>query len=140
MRFFLDTSIFVDCLRKNVVSSSRTVLESLGDENTGFISTITVAELSVGAHLAQRKDALEKTLDLLEIIEIIDLDTNIATKAGEIYASLVKEGKMVELNDCMIAATALYLGINEIVTRNIKHFERIPEITTIEPENIDLVN
>jgi predicted nucleic acid-binding protein len=55
--------------------------------------SITVAELSVGAHLAQRKNALEKTLQLLEITEIIDLDTKIAIEAGEIYASLVKKEK-----------------------------------------------
>jgi tRNA(fMet)-specific endonuclease VapC len=66
MRSFI-TSIFIDCLRKNIVPSSRQFLESLGNEHTGFISSITVAELSVGAHLAQRKNALEKTLQLLEI-------------------------------------------------------------------------
>jgi tRNA(fMet)-specific endonuclease VapC len=136
MRFFVDTSIFIDCLRKNVVPSSRQFLESLGNDHTGFTSSITVAELSVGAHLAQRKDALEKTLHLLEIVEIIDLDARIAIEAGEIYASLVKKGKTVELTDCLIAATALSTGITKIVTRNIKHFDRIQEITAIEPENI----
>ncbi len=137
MRFFIDTSIFIDCLRKNIVPSSRQFLESLGNEHTGFISSITVAELSVGAHLAQRKNALEKTLQLLEITEIIDLDTKIAIEAGEIYASLVKKGKTVELTDCLIAATALSVGLNRVVTRNIKHFERIPEIVAVEPENIE---
>ncbi|MFA0823714.1 MAG: type II toxin-antitoxin system VapC family toxin [Methanomethylovorans sp.] len=47
MRFFRDTSIFI------VVPSSRQFLESLGNEHTGFISSITVGELSVGAYLAR---------------------------------------------------------------------------------------
>ena len=66
MRSFI-TSIFIDCLRKNIVPSSRQFLGSLGNEHTGSISSITVAEISAGAHLAQRKNALEKTLQLLEI-------------------------------------------------------------------------
>ncbi|QLC50739.1 type II toxin-antitoxin system VapC family toxin [Methanolobus zinderi] len=136
MRFFVDTSIFIDCLRRNVVPSSRHFLESFGGEHIGFTSSITVAELSVGAHLAQREDALKKTLQLLEIVEIIDIDSKIAIDAGKIYASLVKEGKTIELNDCLIAATALSAGMNAIVTRNIKHFDRIPGITAVEPENI----
>ena len=53
MNFFVDTSIFVDCLRKNVVPSSKRFLESVGDEHVGFTSSITVAELSVGAHLSK---------------------------------------------------------------------------------------
>jgi hypothetical protein len=31
----------------------------------------------------------------------------------------------------------LSVGLNKVVTRNIKHFERIPEIVAIEPENIE---
>ncbi len=41
MKFFVDTSIFVDCLRKNVIPSSKYFLESFGDEHTGFTSSIT---------------------------------------------------------------------------------------------------
>jgi hypothetical protein len=33
--------------------------------------------LSVGAHLSQRSDALEKTLELLSIVEIIDIDKDV---------------------------------------------------------------
>jgi tRNA(fMet)-specific endonuclease VapC len=136
MKFFVDTSIFVDCLRKNVVPSSKYFLESFGDEHTGFTSSITVAELSVGAHPSQRSDALEMTLDLLSIVEVISVDEDVAIKGGEIYSHLAKNGEAIELNDCLIAATSLYVGINEIVTRNIKHFERIKAVEALTPEDI----
>lgn len=134
MKFFVDTSIFVDCLRKEVVPSSKSFLERMGDEYSGYTSSITVAELSVGAYLSRSQNALEKTLELLNVVEVIDLDSRIAIDAGKIYADLIQSGKRIELNDCLIAATALSLGINRIVTRNKKHFLRIEEIEAIAPE------
>lgn len=134
MKFFVDTSIFVDCLRKEVIPSSINFLERLGDEYSGYTSSITVAELSVGAHLSKSPDALERTLELLNIVEVIDLDSRIAIDAGKIYADLIRSGKRIELNDCLIAATALSLGINRVVTRNKKHFFRIKDIEAVTPE------
>jgi len=134
MKFFVDTSIFVDCLRKEVIHSSINFLERLGDEYSGYTSSITAAELSVGAHLSKSPDALERTLELLNIVEVIDLDSRIAIDAGKIYADLIRSGKRIELNDCLIAATALSLGINRVVTRNKKHFFRIKDIEAVTPD------
>lgn len=134
MRFFVDTSIFVDCLRKEVVPASKSFIKSLQDVNTGYVSTITVAELSIGAHLSPRKDALKKTLDLLTPVIIVDIDKNIALEGGRIYSSLVKKGEEIELNDCLIAASAMSIGIDFIVTRNKKHFMKIEGIRVIIPE------
>ena len=136
MKFFVDTSIYVDCLRKDPVSASTSFLKSLQEDNTGFISTITVAELSVGAYLSQRKDALKKTLDLLTPVTLINIDRDIALEGGRIYSSLIKNGEEIELNDCLIVAAASSVGIHEIVTRNIKHFKRIKGIKPITPEDL----
>ncbi len=136
MRFFIDTSIFVDTLRLDVVPASKSLFESLDGENEGFTSTITVAELSVGAHLAPKHNALEKTMGLLSLASIIDLDREIAMEGGKIYSSLVKNGVQIELNDCLIAATSLSLGVSDLVTRNTNHFERIDDINAITPEDL----
>ncbi|MBU3967931.1 MAG: type II toxin-antitoxin system VapC family toxin [Euryarchaeota archaeon] len=134
MKFFVDTSIFVDYLRKDVVPASKSFIKSLMDVNTGYTSTITVAELSVGAHLSPKKDALKKTLNLLAPVILVDIDRNIAIEGGRIYSSLVKSGEEIELNDCLIAAAATSVGIDAIVTRNLKHFGRIEGIRAITPE------
>ena len=126
MKLFIDTSIFVDVLRSKQVESSKSLFKSLQKgSNKGFTSVITVAELSVGAYRSPRKDALEKTLKLLSIVNVVDLSREIAIEGGRIYAELMKKGEEIELNDCLIAATSLSLGIHEIVTRNIDHFNRI---------------
>ena len=56
MNFFVDTSIFVNCLRKEVVQSSRSFLELTGDKYSGYTSSITVTELNVVAHLSRSDD------------------------------------------------------------------------------------
>jgi len=136
MMFFIDTSIFVDVLRKKTISSSKHLFNNILERDDGFISSITVAELSVGAHLSSRQDAIEKTLELLSLVSVIDLDDKIAFRGGEIYSDLVRKGLEIELNDCLIAATSLSAGISEIVTRNTDHFDRIGKIRAITPEDV----
>ncbi|HEY9245742.1 MAG TPA: type II toxin-antitoxin system VapC family toxin [Candidatus Methanoperedens sp.] len=133
----MDTSIFVDCLRKNVVPASKSFIKSLQDVNTGYTSTITIAELSVGVHLSPKKDALEKTLNLLAPVILVDIDRNIALEGGRIYSSLVRSGEEIELNDCLIAAAAISVGVDVIVTRNKKHFERIKGVRPVTPEEVE---
>jgi tRNA(fMet)-specific endonuclease VapC len=134
MNFFLDTSICVDVLRTKGAQKSFDLFESFDNGNTGYISVITVAELSAGASLSPLRDALTKTEELLAHIVIIDLTEPIAFEGGKIYADLSKAGKKIEFNDCLIAATARSLGMNEIVTRNRDHFNRISGISAIIPE------
>ncbi len=136
MKVFVDTSIFVDCLRSKPVSSSKEFLESVEEKHGGFTSTIVVAELSVGAYLSQKPDALENTLKIISTTSVIDLNKEIAVVGGKIYSELAREGKARELNDCLIAATALSSGIKEIVTRNIDNFNKIKGLKVVVPEDL----
>ena len=54
------------------------------------------------------------------------------------HAELIKKGEEIELNDCLIAATSLSLGIQEIATRDIDHFNRIEGIRAIMPEELGI--
>ena len=137
MKLFIDTSVFIDVLRSKQVESSKSLFKSLQESsNKGFTSVITVAELSVGAYRSPRKDALEKTLKLLSIVNVVDLSRETAVEGGRIYAELMKKGEEIELNDCLIAATSLSLGIHEIVTRDTDHFNRIENIRAVTPEDL----
>ena len=139
MNLFIDTSIFVDVLRKKTVGASKRLFDSILKDNDGFTSSITVAELSVGAHLSFRSDSIEKTMELLSLISVINLNYKIAFHGGKIYSELIRRGLEIELNDCLIAATGLSVGITEIVTRNIDHFERIDGICATTPEDLGFV-
>ncbi|MDD5144424.1 type II toxin-antitoxin system VapC family toxin [Methanoregula sp.] len=137
MNFFLDTSICVDVLRTKGAERSLELFESFSNKNAGFVSVITVAELSAGAALSPLGDAMNKTESLLSYVGIIDLTEPIAFESGKIFAGLSKAGKKIEFNDCLIAATARSMGTDEIVTRNCDHFNRIPGIRAVIPENIE---
>lgn len=137
MTYFLDTSICVDILRTNGAQKSFELFESFNEQNTGYISVITVSELSAGSSLSTRPDAIIKTKQLLAYLQIIELTEAIAWEGGKHFATLSKKGKKIEFNDCLIAATAQSLGINEIVTRNCDHFSRIDGMTAIVPEELN---
>ena len=126
--------ICVDVLRTNGAQKSFELFESFERGNTGYISVITVAELSAGASLSPLRDAANKTEELLAHVQIIELTEDIAMEGGKLYATLTKAGKKIEFNDCLIAATARSLGMREIVTRNIDHFNRINGFAAIVPE------
>ncbi|KUK72338.1 MULTISPECIES: type II toxin-antitoxin system VapC family toxin [Methanobacterium] len=136
MKFFIDTSIFVDVLRTEFKPSSKRFLESIEKENKGFSSVITTAELSVGAYRSNREDSIRRTLDLLSIVDLVDVNEVIALESGKIFADLMDKGKIIELNDSIIAASSLSLGIKRIITRNIEHFHRIKGVEAIEPEEL----
>ena len=68
-------------------------------------------------------------------MNVVDLSRETAVEGGRIYAELMKKGEGIGLND-LIAATSLSLGIHEIVTRNINHFNRIENIRAVTPEEL----
>jgi tRNA(fMet)-specific endonuclease VapC len=136
MNFFLDTSICIDVLRINGPYRSCELIEKIRTEHTGYISVISVAELSAGAYLSNRRDAVKKTEELLIHLKNVELSESIAFHGGKIFASLSKIGRKIEFNDCLIAATAQSLGFNEIVTRNGDHFNRIENFYAVVPEEI----
>jgi predicted nucleic acid-binding protein len=137
MNFFLDTSICIDVLRTRGAEKSFELFKSFEHTHYGFVSVITVAELSAGALLSSKRDAWKKTDALLAHVQVIDLTEPVAFEAGKIYADLSRTGKRIEFNDCLIAATATSIGINTIVTRNCDHFNRIADFTAVVPEDLD---
>ena len=51
--------------------------------------------------------------------------------AAEILAKLFKEGKIIEQNDAIIISIMLKNGIDKIITKNKKHFDRVKGIKVI---------
>ncbi|MHA1315744.1 MAG: type II toxin-antitoxin system VapC family toxin [Candidatus Helarchaeota archaeon] len=90
---------------------------------------ITISEIFTGVYL--RKDyetATKKVRLLLGQINWINFDFQIAKKAGEINAYLIANGKKIDFQDVLIAATFTIQDCDFLLTFNKKHFERIPLI------------
>ena len=63
-------------------------------------------------------------------IEIIDRN-GWGIKASDIFLNLMRNGKIIDQNDCLIAGIMLANGCNKIITRNADHFSRIKDIEVI---------
>jgi tRNA(fMet)-specific endonuclease VapC len=74
------------------------------------------------------KKKLRQIVGRLGIL-IIPFDEDVARKYAIIYASLVKEGKKIPINDAWIAACCMEIG-GTLLTRD-RHFETVEQIETI---------
>ncbi|OGM11189.1 hypothetical protein A2V80_00625 [Candidatus Woesebacteria bacterium RBG_16_39_8b] len=121
MKYLLDTNVLVDYLRKNV-RINEDVLES-----GAGISILTQGELYYGAF---KSKAPEVNLVLIDDMiseygfPVIDIDDKAVLEYARVKANLEEKGKRLEDLDLLIAASALSIKLT-LVTRNVKHFERI---------------
>lgn len=121
MKYLLDTNALVDHIR-----GKKEISIKLLEEETA-ISIITLAELYYGA---QKSNNPKKTLILIRKLirdlglQAQTLDEEIVAEFGKIKAELEVKGMRLEDFDLLIAATAK-VGNFTLVTKNLKHFERI---------------
>ena len=107
-----DSDVLIDILRG--VPGSR---ESVADfeEEKNFISAITLGELLFG----MRENEKYNTLNFLSAFTVIHVDTDTVFQSAEIRKRA--KGHVLELYDCIIAATAIKHSMT-LVTRNARHY------------------
>ena len=128
MAFLFDTNAISELLRKRPAPRYLQWIENVPRAEQ-FTSAVAVGELYKGAF---RSQAPERHLDNIELrilpaLTVLPFDVAVARVYGEIRARLEKEGQPLEDADLQIAATAICHDL-EIVTGNLKHFERIPGV------------
>ncbi|MCK4731813.1 MAG: type II toxin-antitoxin system VapC family toxin [Methanophagales archaeon] len=124
-KVLIDTDILIDHLRG--LDKAKEYLKKIESGKVkGVISVITEAELSAGESM---RDILVqmKVRRLVRILEKVEVTSEIAWKAGEL-----RRDYKCRLMDALIAATAMKLNL-KLVTRNIKHYERIKGLEIEEP-------
>jgi len=80
------------------------------------ISVVSLTEILAGMRTGER----ERTEKLFGLFTILEVDEEIARKAGE-YMGLYRRSQHIELADALIAATAFVVQA-ELITRNVKHY------------------
>ncbi len=124
----LDTNIYSDFAEAlpDVVEILATSGEHL------FMPSIVLGELNYGFMKGSRQEFNEKKLRQIINrlkIEIIAVDEHVARKYAIIYASLLKKGRKIPINDVWIAACCMETG-GTLLTRD-RHFGAIDQIETI---------
>lgn len=121
MRFLLDTDIISFALRGQGGVADELRRRSPSEVCT---SSVVAGELELGvARRGSRK--LRRELEgLYSGLEVLPYDLEAARRYGRLAAVLLDEGVPIGVEDTMVAAHALSLGLT-LVTHNRKHFERV---------------
>ncbi len=109
----LDTDILINLLRGNV--AARDFIANNLEENELLCSVISVAEIWAG----MRPHEELATRRLVDSLKIVDVNQTMAMKAGSFKGAT--KSHSLELDDCMIAATAFCTGAT-LATGNGKHY------------------
>lgn len=120
----LETDFLVDLLRCKKEAILK--LEELVQSNSTISMTpISLTELFHGAFKSKKQEKIESVEKIMAGVELLDFDFFAAKKAGELIAFLEEKGEKIGDNDTITAAIAIRHG-EEIITRNTKHFGKIP--------------
>ncbi len=124
----LETTFLVDLERERHRSQAgfaHAFLERHAEDR--FFLTFTVAgELAAGASLADR-DTWEA---FFAPFYVLPSTLEVCWQYGRAFRHLERNGLLVGSNDLWIAATGLAYGI-PVVTANLEHFRRIPELDVL---------
>ncbi|MEO8193775.1 MAG: type II toxin-antitoxin system VapC family toxin [Gemmatimonadales bacterium] len=125
MGVILETSLLIGSERGTIRITQ--FLESLASD-TVAISSVTASELLHGCHRARntairvRRFAFVEAL--LDAIPVLPFGLAEARLHAELWADLVKRGRMIGPHDLLIAATALARG-DGLATLNQQEFKRV---------------
>ena len=119
----VDTDILIDLLRKKDYAVS--LIKRLEDEVELATSAINAFELYRGAYKSQSQEKnLASVKGLLNSLRMLNTDEDSMEIAGNITASLERNGNMIGIRDLLIASIALVNGFG-VLTNNVRHFDRL---------------
>ena len=123
-RMLLDTNVLSELVRPKPNPKVQAFVRAQTDP---IISALTIHELVFGAERASDPARRTKLIAWIAGIQdqfsgrIVDIDANVAEKAGRLRASAVSQGASADPIDGLIAACAVLRGAS-IATRNVRDF------------------
>lgn len=121
----LDTTFLIDLL-KNDPAAVKKARELERGKTSLATTAITVFELWRGFSALQEKK-MERACRMLDSLKVYPFDEIAARRGGRIAHALDRAGQTIDPEDAMIAGTAMEKR-EEILTRNVAHFKRIPNL------------
>jgi len=124
----LDTDFIIGYLRE--APKIIEILSNYEKNETKLKTTIiNVGELYKGANLSVKiKENITKIENFLKKVEVLNLDVTIMKIYAKISADLRKKGEIIGDYDELIASIIIHHK-ETLLTRNVRHYERIPELS-----------
>lgn len=125
-----DTTFLIDLLRSQPAALA--LFDRIEDTGEAQVAPApAVFELSVELGRGRTTPARARRIAAsLDGLEVAPFTREMALEAGRLKGAQDDAGRPSDDVDCMIAASALVLG-EPLVTRNRKHFERIPRLKLV---------
>jgi len=121
--YLIDSDVLIGAYRRD--TRSRHWLRAHVDEGQA-VSLISAGEMYEGAeHASNPQLELHAIREFLSSFAPVGLDDEVMQRFARERASLRRQGRMIADLNLLIAATALVNNLT-LVTRNTRHFERIP--------------
>jgi tRNA(fMet)-specific endonuclease VapC len=98
----IDTNVFIKHLRAE--NKSKTLLSQTIQQNSIFITSITLFELWIGATNKQKQEDINK---LTNGIPVLNLDAGSSKIAAETFLTLKSRNQLIEFRDIFIAAICI---------------------------------
>lgn len=132
MLYILDTDICSYLIRKHPVQVLAAMDVTVQQGHEIAISSITYAELMLGAKRSGNPDKhLVLITELCERLhDIYAWDARAAEQFADLQTRLLNQGTPIGINDTLIAAHVLSLDAT-LVTNNTKYFGKVPELTLV---------
>ena len=121
----IDSDCIIDFLK-----GKREAIEIVDKHKEELVTTeINIFEILFGIYKNKviNKTEEETAKSFFDSIDILSKN-GWGIKAAEIFSDMMKQGNVIEQNDCLIASIMLVNGCNKIITQNTKHFSKIKEI------------
>jgi tRNA(fMet)-specific endonuclease VapC len=125
MTYLIDTDWVASWL--NGRSDAITLLQTLSPQGLA-ISLLTYGEIYDGIYHGRHPQAHERVFrQYLRGVAVLSLNRAIMREFARIRGDLRITGQRLSDTDILIAATGMYHHL-ELVTRNLRHFQRIPNL------------
>jgi predicted nucleic acid-binding protein len=129
----LDTSYLVDILRetaRGTPGAAASFLRGVAEEEVR-ISVFVACELAAGAEASNRRGSeSERVAELCRLFSIEYPDERFAPAFGRLAALQKRAGDRIDTMDLLIATMAVVADA-PLVTRNVRHFARVPGLRVL---------
>jgi tRNA(fMet)-specific endonuclease VapC len=125
VKYLVDSDWLADYLKGR--PAAVTLLQTLAAEGLA-ISILTYGEIYEGILFGSARARHETGLrNFLRGVQVLSLNRSVMRLFADLRGSLRRQGQLIGDFDLLIAATALHHSLT-LVTRNRRHFERIPRL------------
>lgn len=123
----IDSDCIIDFLK-----GKKEAINIINKYKEEIVSTeINAFEVFYGIYNKKIISEKESAKNLFNSIILLGFEKGCGEQSAKIIAALQKQGNLIEQNDCIIAGILIKNNCLNIITKNIKHYERIKGLNVI---------